>query len=85
MIANQHTRGREMKIDIRGNKEDEVDEIQFADIGSRNKAFVIKRDDSERLINIVGFSDHIHTRVMKGDIDNLIKALEMAKELWGGE
>jgi len=74
-----------MKIDIRDAKVDMVDEIQFADIGSRNKAFIVQRDDNDRLINIVGFDNHIHIRVMKGDIDNLIKALEKAKELWGGE
>jgi len=68
-----------MKIDIRDTKVDMVDEIQFADIGSRNKAFVIKRDDSDRLINIAGFGNNIH--VMKKDTDNLIKALEKAKEL----
>jgi len=72
-----------MKIDIRDTKEDVVDEIQFADIGSRNKAFILQRDGSGRLINIVGFDNHIH--VMKKDTDNLIKALEKAKELWGGE
>lgn len=67
-----------MEIDIRNNSEEIVDIIRFSEHD------IIKHDDN--VIEIIDEDDPPScTTIYKKDIDNLILALQKAKELWGDE
>lgn len=67
-----------MEIDIRNHSDEVVDVIRFSDRD------IIRHEDSA--IEIIDEGDHQYrTAIYKKDIDNLILALQKAKELWGEE
>ena len=68
-----------MDINVR---EDQIDKIEKVVFGSQGE-FI--QDYVATTIQIVDEEGMCNMEIYKRDIDYLIKALEKAKELWGGE
>lgn len=71
------------RLDVRQVSEEEINEIQFS--AAAADAAIIEGQAGSDCLSIVDADQDSTNTIRMRDVDNMIKALEKAKELWGGK